>query len=53
MYNMTGITALAGLNIYSVIGLLIAATILFHVTSKEETVLLAIAAVVIVYMIKG
>lgn len=50
---MTVTQKLAGINIYSIIGLLIAATILFHVTSKEETVLLAIAAVVIIYLLKG
>lgn len=50
---MTTKTVLAGLNIYSVIGVLIAGSILFHVTSREETIMLAIAAVVIVYMMKG
>jgi len=49
---MTGITALAGLNIYSIIAVLIAASILFHLTSKEESIMLAIAAVVIVYLMK-
>lgn len=50
---MTGITALAGLNIYSIIAVLVAAALLFHLTSKEEMIMLAIAAVAIVYLRKG
>ena len=51
---MAGITTvLAGVNIYSIIGLLVAGTLLFHFSSKEEMIALAIAAVVIVYLLKG
>jgi len=37
---------------YQYVALLVAAALLFHFTSKEETILLAIAAVAIVYMLK-
>ena len=47
------ITALAGINIYSIIGLLIAASLFFHFTSKEETITGILAVVVIVYLLKG
>jgi MFS superfamily sulfate permease-like transporter len=46
-------TALAGVNIYSVIGLLVAASLFFHFTSKEETIMMVIAAVAIVYILFG
>lgn len=46
-------TALAGINIYSIIGLLVAASILFHMISKEEMIIAIIAVVVITYMLKG
>ena len=42
-----------GINIYSIIGLLIAASLFFHFTSKEETITGMIAAVVIVYIVMG
>ena len=44
---------MAGVNIYSIIGLLVAGTLLFHFSSKEEMIALAIAAVVIMYLLKG
>jgi hypothetical protein len=44
---------LAGLNIYAVIGLLIAASLLFHMISKEEMIIGIIAVVVIVYLTQG
>jgi len=47
------ITKLAGLNIYSIIGVLIAASLLFHMISKEEMIIGIIAVVVIVYMTRG
>ena len=46
-------TALAGINIYSVIGLLIAGAIFFHVTKVEESMTMMIAAVVIIYIMMG
>ena len=51
MTTMT--TALAGINIYSVIALLIAAIVLFHVTSSSEMITFAIAAVAIAYIVSG
>ena len=42
-----------GVNIYSIIGLLLAGAIFFHFTSKEETMTGMIAAVVIVYIVMG
>ena len=50
---MTTKTAVAGINIYSVIGLLIAGSLFFHFTSKEETIIGMIAAVAIVYIVMG
>lgn len=50
---MTTKTALAGLNIYSIIAVLIAASLFFHFTSKEETIMAMIAAVAIVYIVMG
>ena len=41
------------MNIYTIIALILAAAILFHMTSVEEMVMLSIAAVVIVYLLKG
>ena len=46
-------TALAGVNIYSVMGLLIATALFFHFTSKEETVMMMVAAVAIIYLLTG
>ena len=46
-------TALAGVNIYSVIGVLIAGALLFHFSSKEEVIIGIIAAVAIVYILFG
>ena len=50
---MTTITALAGINIYSVIALVIAAVLLFHITSSAEMITFAVAAVAIVYIVSG
>lgn len=50
---MTILTKTAGINIYSIIGLLVAAALFFHFTSKEETIMGMIAAVVIIYMVIG
>jgi len=47
------ISMLGGINIYSVIALLIAAVLLFHVTSTEEMITFAVAAVAIVYIMQG
>lgn len=46
-------TATAGINIYSIIALLIAGSLFFHFTSKEEMITGMIAAVVIVYLVSG
>lgn len=47
------LTAMTGINIYSVVALLIAAVLLFHVTSSSEMITFAVAAVAIVYIISG
>ena len=41
------------MNIYSIIGLLVAGALFFHFTSKEETIMMIIAAVAIVYLLTG
>jgi len=46
-------TALAGVNIYSLIGLLVAGALFFHFTSTEETIMMMVAAVAIVYILPG
>ncbi len=46
-------TALAGVNIYTLIALLVAGALFFHFTSKEETIMMVIAAVAIIYILKG
>jgi len=44
-------TAVGGVNIYSVIGLLVAGALFFHFTSTEETIMMMITAVAIVYLL--
>lgn len=46
-------TMSAGVNIYSIIGLLVAASLLFHFTSEEETFIMSVAAIVIIYFLMG
>ena len=49
---MTTKMALAGLNIYTIIAVLVAAALLFHVTKVEESFMLMIAIVVVIYLIR-
>lgn len=46
-------TVLAGANIYSIIGVLVAGALFFHLLSKEETIIMAVATVAIVYLMAG
>ena len=41
---------LAGVNIYTIIAALVAAALLFHFTSQEETIIGILAVVAIFYM---
>jgi len=44
---------LSGINIYTIIAALVAAALLFHFTSQEETIIAILAVVAITYMTKG
>lgn len=46
-------TALAGTNILGIVGVLVAIALIFHLLSKEETIIMAVAAVAIVYLVAG
>lgn len=39
-----------GMNMYTIIGGMVAAALLLHLTSKEETIIAIVATVAIIYM---
>jgi len=41
---------IAGINMYTIIGVLVGGALLFHLTSKEETIIAILAVVAIFYM---
>ena len=45
-------TLVAGMNIYTLIALLVAVALVFHFTTTEETFMMIIAAVAIVYLLQ-
>ena len=44
---------IAGLNMYTIIAVLVGGALLFHFTSQEETIIAILAVVAITYMTKG
>ena len=46
-------TATAGVNIYSAVGLMVAAALFFHFKSKEDTVTMVIVLLVITAILKA